>query len=367
MFDFWMTIARWLAILLVGAMSFNPFAFISDSFSIDSFSSALESTLDQIPEDEEDITEVIDGPGPGDPGDGALPPTEGPGQIGGPASEGPTPSVTSTETPTTTATATETAKSEPTATETPTQVPAATPRWDDPVLRWLPEIANASVQTGVPMSLLAAEVMVHSGGYPALAGPSNRYGLAQVPVSGSGVSVQALYDPQTNLTVAAARLAGFKLSTGTWNASILAELQGLCDANCIQDRSTAIRAWRAYYNRVLADPSGYGFVTLPSDWLAPEFDVQVISAPLPIKYPPGTAAPTATPSVSPTSTVTPTSFETPVVTPSSTPAPTNTATETATVSPTASPSVTPTETTSPSPTATETPVGKQKKNGHSSG
>jgi hypothetical protein len=371
MFDFWMTIARWLAILLVGAMSFNPFAFISDSFSIDSFSSALESTLAQIPEDEEEITEVIDGPGPGDPGDGALPPTEGPGQIGGPASEGPTPSVTPTETPTTTATATETAKSEPTATETPTQVPAATPRWDDPVLRWLPEIANASVQTGVPMSLLAAEVMVHSGGYPALAGPSNRYGLAQVPVSGSGVSVQALYDPQTNLNVAAARLAGFKRNTGTWNASILAELQGLCDANCVQERSTVIRAWRAYYNRVLAGPAGYGYVMLPGDWQVPTFDVQVISTQLPIQYPPGTAPPTATPSVSPTSTATPSSsekpVETPVETPSSSPVPTNTATTTATVPPTAPASATPTATASPSPTATETPVGKQKKNGHSSG
>jgi hypothetical protein len=362
MIDFWMTIGRWILVVLIGVMGFNPFAFVSDSFSVDSFTQVLESTIAQVSGDEE-ITEVIDGPGPQNPDDGDLPPDDGPGEIGGPASEAPTPSVS----PTTTPTPTETVPAEPTASQTPTEAPAATPRWDDPVLRWLPEIARASGQTGVPMSLLAAEIMVHSGGYPALAGPGNRHGLAQVPVSGSGVSATALYDPQTNLNIEAGRLAGFKLSTGTWNASILADLKGLCDADCISQRSTAIRAWRAYYNRVLANPAGYGFVMLPGDWQSPQFDLRVITELLPINYPPGTTTPTATPTPSPTVTATSTPVETPAETPTSSPSPEATATSTPTETPAVPPSATATRTPTPSPTTepSETPKAKNKGNGHS--
>jgi hypothetical protein len=165
MIDFWMTIGRWILVVLIGAMGVNPFAFVSESFSIDSLSQLLESTIAQVSEEEEEITEVIDGPGPQNPDEGELPPDEGPGEIGGPASEAPTPSVSPTVTPT----PTETASADPTATQASTETPASTPRWDDPVLRWLPEITQASVRTGVPISLLAAEIMVHSGGYPALA------------------------------------------------------------------------------------------------------------------------------------------------------------------------------------------------------
>jgi hypothetical protein len=364
MLDFWMAIGRWILVVLIGAMSFNPFAFVPESFSIDSITQVLESTIAQIDEGEEEITEVIDGPGPQNPDEGELPPDEGPGEIGGPASEAPTPSVS----PTATQTPTETATAEPSTTQIPTEVPAATPRWDDPVLRWLPEIAKASGQTGVPVSLLAAEIMVHSGGYPALAGPGNRYGLAQVPLSGSGVSASALYDPQTNLNIEGARLAGFKLSTGTWNASILADLKGLCDSDCIEQRSTAIRAWRAYYNRVLANPAEYGFVMLPGSWQAPQFDVQVITALLPIKYPPGTSPPTVTPSPSPSATATSTPAATPTETPPSTPSPgesvTAAPTETPTATSTAPQAQTPTASSTPEPT--ETPKAKNKGNGHSS-
>jgi hypothetical protein len=362
MLDFWMAIGRWILVVLIGAMSFNPFAFVSESFSIDSITQVLESTIAQIDGSEEEITEVIDGPGPQNPDEGVLPPDEGPGEIGGPASEAPTPSVSPTATPT----PTETATAEPTTTQIPTEVPAVTPRWDDPVLRWLPEIVKASGQTGVPMSLLAAEVMVHSGGYPALAGPGNRYGLAQVPLSGSGVSASALYDPQTNLNIEAARLAGFKLSTGTWNASILADLKSLCDSDCIEQRSTAIRAWRAYYNRVLANPAGYGFVMLPGSWQAPQFDVQVISEPLPIKYPPGTSPPTVTPTPSPMATSTP--AETPAETPTLTPSPAESGTVTPTETPTATSTAPQAQSTtaSPTPEPTETPKAKNKGNGQSS-
>jgi hypothetical protein len=358
MFDFWMTLGRWLIVLLIGAASFNPFAFLSGSFTLDSLTSVIESTLTQVQEVEEEITEVIDGPAFSDPTAGEPPVNEGPGQIGGPASEGPTtsPSPSPTQTPTEAATA------EVTGTPAPTEAPSATPRFDDPVLRWLPEIVSASAKTGVPASLLAAEIKIHSGGYPALAGPGNRHGLAQVPLSAAGVSASALYDPLTNLNIAASRFANFKLATGTWNASILADLDGLCDADCVQQRSTAIRAWRAYYNRVLPNPGAYGFVMLPADWQAPKFNVQVSNTLLPLTYPPGSAPPTATPTstASLTATASPTETATPIETATSTPIESPTSTST----PTATPTATQTETVTPTPTSTEMfvePSSKKKK------
>jgi hypothetical protein len=211
------------------------------------------------------------------------------------------------------------------------------------VLRWLPEIMSASSARGVPASLLAAEVKVHSNGYPALAGPGNRFGLAQVP--GNATS---LYDPQTNLNTAAARLAGFKSRYGTWNAAITADLQGLCDANCSQQLNQAVREWRAYYNRVLGDPQGFGFVLLPSDWQNPGFAIQVITAPLPAIFPPGHVDSTPTPTLTPSPTAT--------EIPTPTEAPTESQTETPTeVASTETPL--PTETATTSGTETATPDG----------
>jgi hypothetical protein len=359
MLDFWMHIVRWLVVLLLGLASFNPFANFPDSISLESVGSFISGEVIDSSEAPDDITDVEDPPGPQDSGsdDGSIPDDGGPGIIDNPVNDEPaaTATVTPTETPSETET-TEPATEEPTATELPSEpatstpsptptVPApATPRYDDLVLRWLPEIMTASSAHGVPASLLAAEIKVHSNGYPALAGPGNRLGLAQVPGNSS-----SLYDPQTNLNAAASRLAGFKSKYGTWNAAITADLQGLCDANCSQQLDQAVREWRAYYSRVLGNPQGYGYVLLPSDWQSPEFAIQVITAPLPAVFPPGHVESTATPTPTPSPTAT--ESPTPTVAPTETPA--ETPTEAA-----ATETPIPTETAMTSPTLTATPDGQ---------
>jgi hypothetical protein len=353
MLDFWIQIARWLVVLLLGVASFNPFANFPDSISLESVGSFISGEVADSGQVPDDITDVEDPPGPQDSASDEVsdPVDNGPGIIDNPVTD--EPAATATETPS--ETPTETATEEPTSTEipsepatstpspTPTEPAPATPRYDDPVLRWLPEIMTASSAGGVPASLLAAEVKVHSNGYPALAGPGNRFGLAQVP--GNATS---LYDPQTNLNAAAARLAGFKSRYGTWNAAITADLQGLCDVNCSQQLNQAVREWRAYYIRILGNPQGYGYTLLPSDWQNPGFAIKVVTAPLPAVYPPGhvdfTATPTPTPS--PTATDTPVPTDAPTETPAETPTEA-TATETPI----------PTETATASPTLTATPDG----------
>ncbi len=356
MIDSWMNFIRWLIIALVSIAHFNPLINLPGSWSIDSVTSAISGeTVDDI-ENPDDITDVVDDPSllpPEDPAvvdnpDGPGGPDTGPGVISDPASDDPeatteteTPTPTETETPTGTATSAATSTAAPT--ETATALAPATPRFDDLVLRFLPEILQASAVHGVPASLLAAEVMVHSGGYPALAGPGNRFGLAQVPGS-----APALYEPMTNLDAGAARLAGFKAQKGTWNSAIDADLAGLCDAPCIQQLSTAVREWRSYYNRILAHPTAFGFVQLPDDWQLPQFGVKVITTPLPAVYPPGHQNPTSTPTSSPSQTPT----DEPTVT--ATELPTETPTETMTIVPTETPTETPTPTASPTPTLTLT-------------
>jgi hypothetical protein len=366
MLEVWMQIARWLVVLLLGVTGFNPFVDFPGSFSLESVGSFISGEVTDSGQVPDDITDVEDPPGPQDSGsdENTDPGDSGPGIIDNPVTDEPAPTatVTPTETPAEMAT-TEPATEEPTSTEAPSKpatstpspsptptVPApATPRYDDPVLRWLPEIISASTAYGVPASLLAAEIKVHSNGYPALAGPGNRFGLAQVP--GNATS---LYDPQTNLNAAAARLAGFKSRYGTWNAAITADLQGLCDAGCSQQLDQAVREWRAYYGRVLGNPQSYGYVLLPSDWQSPGFAIQVITEPLPAVFPPGhvesTATPTPTPS--PTATESPSPTEAPTETPTEIPteaASTDTPipSETATASPSAT--VTPGESGTPDP------------------
>ncbi|MFL5761643.1 MAG: hypothetical protein ACJ789_18165 [Thermomicrobiales bacterium] len=330
-----MNLVRWLVVVLIAIAGFNPIVDLPDSWTINSITSAITGDTVDSTQEPDDITEVIDDPGQQIPGSEDDPGTDngGPAVVDNPVSDVPDPTAAApTKSPTATPTETTTAMDEPGSTPAPTATSTVAapsiPRFDDPVLRWLPEIARAGTTHGVPAALLAAEVMVHSNGYPALAGPGNRFGLTQI----SG-SAPELYDPQTNLDAGAARLAEFKLKTGTWNGAIDSDLAGLCDTTCIQQMTTAVREWRAYYNQILTNPASYGYAQLPLDWQAPVFQVNVITAPLPVVFPPGHLQATPTPTPSPTPT------ETPINTPTGVP-PTETATPEPTLTSTEAPTAT---------------------------
>jgi len=218
----------------------------------------------------------------------------------------------------------------PTATLTPTPTPVAR-RYDEPVLRWLPELEAAATPNGVPVALLAAVARVASGGDLNLIAFDDARGLAGLrpeELSALGVPPERWHDPAPNLAAAARLLAALNASVGGWDAALATRFGPACDAagRCAGGYVYAVRAWWTFYERALADPSGAGLALLPGTWTPPPVAPVQESAPRPFPLPPGIPAPTPTPVA--TVTFTPT------------PIPTATATATATPIPTATPSPT---------------------------
>jgi len=131
-------------------------------------------------------------------------------------------------------------------------------RYDDPVLRFLPEIEAAAADAGIPPALLAAAVRVTSAGEPAAVFPDGGVGLAKVPAPemvARGIEPAAWFDPATNLDVAAEQLAGY-LGPGENPALALTAYlgeTGYCNpADACQPGYA--EEWYGYYGAVLAEP-----------------------------------------------------------------------------------------------------------------
>jgi soluble lytic murein transglycosylase-like protein len=90
-----------------------------------------------------------------------------------------------------------------------------------PVERWLPLIRSTSAAEGLPWRMVAALVLVESGGDPSAVSPAGAVGLAQVePRTAAAEGFFGLLDPQVNLMAATAYLAHlgrlYGVTAGCW-------------------------------------------------------------------------------------------------------------------------------------------------------
>ncbi|MER3436418.1 MAG: hypothetical protein C4346_01635, partial [Chloroflexota bacterium] len=260
--------------------------------------------------------EVIDEPITGEDQVTTPPPS---GIVGEGVSAGPgpgdTPAPTSTRQPSET---TPTARTSPPATPSATATPTSTPpplrgrRYDEPVLRWLPELRAASRAHQVSVALLAGITRVASGGEPGLIRQDGRrglLGLTEQQLNDLGLTGNEWLDPARHLEAGAHYLATLRANEGSWRRALAAYAGTECDelGQCPDDAIAAILAWRDYYSRVLRDPEGAGLHALPADWHWPDLRAIEEEGPHLLAFPPGFGTPT--PSASPAPDVSPTAPE----------------------------------------------------------
>ena len=217
---------------------------------------------------------------------------------------------------------------------TPTPIPVRI-RYDDPVLRWLPEMTDASVVSGVPVALLAAVMRIESVGDPNIISPAGARGLMQimpVELAGQGISEDAWHDPATNITAGAWELVERLNGYGSWDGAVGAYFGFGCDVfgTCTEVYVAVVFQWMGYYAWALSDPGAAGLSLLPVDWSPPAIAPYMEAAPPAVETP--EPSPTPASPVEPTATEIPpaaTSTATPVPTevPTDVPVPTEIPTE----------------------------------------
>src|SRR6478752_5480333 len=192
---------------------------------------------------------------------------------------------------------------------TPTPIPVQI-RYDDPVLRWLPEMTNASVVSGVPVALLAAVMRIESEGDPNIISPAGARGLMQimpVELAGQGIPEGSWHDPATNITAGAWELVERLKDYGSWNGAVGAYFGFGCDVfgTCTATYVAVVFSWASYYYTAVHDPLNSGFPMLGPDWNPPAIAPFVEAAPpTPATPPSSPPKPSSTPK--PSASATPT-------------------------------------------------------------
>jgi hypothetical protein len=230
---------------------------------------------------------------------------------------------------------------------------AGPPRLDDPVLRWLPEMTDASNKTGTPISLIAGIMRIESGGDPATVSPQGAQGLMQVmpdELGAQGIASDKWLDPPTNVLAGAVILA--QRSGGGWEAAAAYYFGIGCDSygTCTYGYAVAVLGWANAYAQLLGDPMWYDVSRIPA----------VPDSPTPTPSPtpestPADQSPTPTPTGSPTD----------VPTGEPTVAPTDEPTQEPTAPPTETPTEVPTEVPTDVPTDVSSPESDQAGNSSS--
>jgi hypothetical protein len=226
---------------------------------------------------------------------------------------------------------------------------AGPPRLDDPVLQWLPEITDASTETGTPISLIAGIMRVESNGDPSITSPQGAQGLMQImpaEMRAQGIPREKWLDPPTNVMAGAVILA--QRSGGGWEGAAAYYFGIGCDyyGTCTYGYAVAVIGWANAYAALLGDPHWYDVGRIPDVPSSPEPDEE------PTEEPTATPTATSTPTTEPTPDEepgTPTSGPTDEPTEEPTAAPTTEPTE----EPTAVPTEVPTEEPTPEPEPTE--------------
>lgn len=153
---------------------------------------------------------------------------------------------------------------EPTVEVTPTRVVAGPPAprvaervADEPVLYWLPEIIDASDETGVPASLIAAVIRVESQGNPDAVSPAGARGLMQLMPShleDQGVDPGLWHDPKTNIQAGALLLKWKIESTGNQWDGVRFYFGIKCDGfTCTEEYVNRVYVWRTHYAPIIAE------------------------------------------------------------------------------------------------------------------
>lgn len=188
---------------------------------------------------------------------------------------------------------TETATSEP-----PTEAAIVVdPRYDDGVLRWLPEIESAAAYSGLTPAQVAALVAVMSGGDPSVTSTLGAVGLTQVKpeeLAAAGIDLGTGYDPAINLSLGSSLMAGMIGNAGSLEGGLATWFGEGCDDTgaCTADHIQSYLAALIFYESVLADPGAAGYALLPADWAAPSIAPYVGSVPLRFAPAPPTEVPT---------------------------------------------------------------------------
>lgn len=151
-------------------------------------------------------------------------------------------------------------------------VPLVGFRLDDSVLQWLPELNNASVQTGIPIELLAALMRTTSNGQAGLQTTDGRFGLLfvqQRAFDERRIADELRNDPQINTLTGAEAIARIGLRGGTFDAALTRYFGSFCDASgaCTRDYIEAINGWTEYYAALFADSSLGGLAALPDGYV----------------------------------------------------------------------------------------------------
>lgn len=165
-------------------------------------------------------------------------------------------------------------------------------RLDDPVLQWLPELNNASEQTGVPVELLAALMRTTSNGHAGLQTTDGRFGLlfvGQRAFDEGRVSDTLRNDPQINTLTGAQAIARIGERSGRYDAALTRYFGSFCDVSgaCTRDYIKAINAWTDFYAAFFADPALGGLAALPDGYVPTAIETFVIETLDGFEYPAG--------------------------------------------------------------------------------
>ncbi len=201
---------------------------------------------------------------------------------------------------------------ESTSTALPTEAPSSTavpseistaetvnenPRYDDAVLRWLPEIQAAAANSGLTPAQVAALVALMSGGDPAVMSPLGAVGLTQVKPDefiAAGIGEGAWFDPATNISLGSAILANMIGNAGSVEGGLATWFGEGCDdsGRCTADYVQSYFSLVATYDAVLSDPAAAGYQLLPADWVGTVGEAYVGSVPYRFAPIPPTDVPT---------------------------------------------------------------------------
>jgi hypothetical protein len=134
------------------------------------------------------------------------------------------------------------------------------------VLRWLPEMTNASAATGTPLSLIAGVMHVESGGDPETVSPQGAQGLMQVmpaELNALGIPQTRWRDPVTNVLAGATILA--QRSGAGWEAAVASYFGIGCDAygTCTRQYAIVVLGWANAYAVLLGDPIAFDVGNVP--------------------------------------------------------------------------------------------------------
>jgi hypothetical protein len=170
---------------------------------------------------------------------------------------------------------------------------SAYPRLDDPVLRWLPEIMDASAKTLVPAEIIAGMIRVESVGDPNIISPAGARGLMQVmdyEFASQLIPEYAWHDPATNVIAGSTEIAKRLVTYGNYRDAVGAYFGFGCDVfgTCTDLYIAVVMDWAAHYASIIANPYASGLAILGPDWSPPPIAPFVVPAPDPPAKPPVT-------------------------------------------------------------------------------